>query len=367
MDLTGIIQHFATTGGIGKITPHGGGHINDNFLIRNNSPAHPDYLLQRVNHHVFRDVELLMNNMTLVTGHIAGQLGHLPPEERSRRSLEIIPTKGGKPFFKDGVGDYWRVLNFIPDHVVFDSTDDQEVAREGARMFGEFIRMLSSLPPAEIGDSIPRFHDIRWRLSGLAKSVVENTADRARLVKEELRYIESRTALVTTIQRLGEKGAIPLRVTHNDTKINNVLFDREKKGLCVVDLDTVMPGYVHYDFGDGIRTFTNTGREDDTDLGNVQMDLGLYEAFAEGFLEATREILTPAEIGSLVYAGVLFPFIMGVRFLTDFLSGDVYFKTTFGDHNLVRARAQFKLAMDAESKMEPAGAIIRKLASTEDG
>ena len=364
MELTGIIQQFAIAGGVGKITPHGGGHINDNFLVRNNSPAHPDYLLQRVNHHVFRDVELLMNNMTRVTGHIAGQLGHLSPEERYRRSLEIIPTKGGKPFFKDSDGCYWRILNFIPDHVVYDSTDDQEVAREGARMFGEFIRMLSSLSPAEIGDSIPRFHDIRWRLSGLEKSISKDTGGRCRLVKEELRYIGSKTGLVTTIQRLGDKGAIPLRVTHNDTKINNVLFDREKKGLCVVDLDTVMPGYVHYDFGDGIRTFTNTGLEDDPELENVQMDLDLYGAFAAGFLEATREILTPTEIDTLVYAGVLFPFIMGVRFLTDYLDGDIYYKTDHGEHNLQRARAQFKLAMDAEAKMEPAGAIIRKLVPT---
>ena len=166
---------------------------------------------------------------------------------------------------------------------------------------------------------------------------------------------------MTTIQDLGEKGAIKERITHNDTKINNVLFDKDNNGLCVIDLDTVMPGYVHYDFGDGIRTFTNTGEEDDEDLNRITMDLELYEAFATGFLETTGDILNKTETDTLVYAGLLFPFIMGVRFLTDYLDGDIYYKTKHKEHNIVRAKAQFKLAQDGESKLDKLKEIINKL------
>jgi hypothetical protein len=356
-----IAGRFGTKGIIGEVRPHGGGHINDSYQLVNKAAGQPDYLLQRVNHYVFKDVDLLMRNMALVTDHIAEKLRREGAEELERRMLRIIPTKNGKSYFIDPDGNYWRVLNFISDHVAFDSTRDPELAYEGARMFGGFTRMLSDLPASSLGETIPRFHNLKWRLSNLREGIRDDKAGRLKLVKEEVRYVESSEKLMTTIQDLGEKGAIPDRVTHNDTKINNVLFDRDHRGLCVIDLDTVMPGYVHYDFGDGIRTFTNTGEEDDEELDRITMDLALFEAFASGFLDSTRDILTRTEVETLVYAGLLFPFIMGVRFLTDYLAGDVYYKIKHKEHNLVRARAQFKLAQDGEAKLEKLKEIVGRL------
>ncbi|MGW8315100.1 MAG: phosphotransferase enzyme family protein [Bacteroidales bacterium] len=362
MEIRQIADQFATDGVIGKIAPHGGGHINDSYHLVNSEKGKPDFLLQRVNHYVFKDVELLMKNMAIVTDHIASIIRKTDPENLDRKSLRIIPTKNGDSFYKDPEGNYWRVLNFIQDHVVYERATDPEIAYEGARMFGNFTFLLSGVDAGKLGDTIPRFHNIKWRLSNLRDSIREDAAGRVGLVKDEIRYVEKSADLMSTIQELGEKGTIPLRVTHNDTKINNVLFDRNKKGLCVIDLDTVMPGYVHYDMGDGIRTFTNTGEEDDENLENIRMDLDLYKAFASGFLDSTRDILTPAETDTLVYAGLLFPYIMGVRFLTDYIAGDVYYKIKHKEHNLVRARAQLKLAQDGESKLDRCKEIIRSLA-----
>lgn len=362
MDIRQITDQFATEGVIGEISPHGGGHINDSYHLVNNEKGQPDFLLQRINHYVFKDVELLMKNMAIVTDHIAALIGEKDPENVHRKSLRIIPTKKGGSFYKDPEGNYWRVLNFIQDHVVYERATDPEIAYEGARMFGKFTFLLSGVDAGLLGETIPRFHNIKWRLSNLRDSIREDKAGRVHLVKEEISYVEKSADLMSTIQELGEQGSIPLRVTHNDTKINNVLFDRNKKGLCVIDLDTVMPGYVHYDMGDGIRTFTNTGEEDDENLENISMDLELYRAFANGFLDSTREILTPTEIDTLVYAGLLFPYIMGVRFLTDYIAGDVYYKIKHKEHNLVRARAQLKLAQDGESKLDQCREIIRSLA-----
>lgn len=361
MDIKEIADQFATDGVIGDIKPHGGGHINDSYHLVNSEPGSPDYLLQRVNHYVFKDVALLMKNMEIVTDHISSIIQKIDPENLHRKSLRIIPTRGQKSYYKDPEGNYWRVLNFIQDHVVFERATNPEIAYEGARMFGNFTYLLAGVDAGSLGETIPRFHNIKWRLSNLEESIKENAAGRLHLVKDEINYVEKSADLMSTIQNLGENGTIPLRVTHNDTKINNVLFDRNHQGLCVIDLDTVMPGYVHYDMGDGIRTFTNTGEEDDENLDNIQMDLELYQAFASGFLDSTREILSPAEADTLVYAGLLFPFIMGVRFLTDYISGDVYYKIQHKEHNLVRARAQLKLAQDGESKLDQCRDIIKSL------
>jgi hypothetical protein len=361
MDLREIATHFATEGTGLEVVPHGGGHINDSYRVTDGEKGTPDYLLQRVNHYVFKDVDLLMRNMEQVTAHIEAKLRQEGVKDIERRTLKIVPTREGKTWYKDPEGNCWRVLNFIPDHLVFESASDPAIAYEGARMFGGFTRMLDDLPPEGIGDTIPKFHNLKWRLSNLEESIRQDRAGRLSLVRDEIAYVRASTDLMTTIQNLGEKGAIPERITHNDTKINNVLFDKDLKGLCVIDLDTVMPGFVHYDFGDGIRTFTNTGEEDDEDLDRITMDPVLFEAFASGFLDSTRDILSETETSTLVYAGLLFPFIMGVRFLTDYLAGDVYYKIKHGEHNLVRARAQFKLSRDGEAKLDLLQGIIAKL------
>jgi len=221
--------------------------------------------------------------------------------------------------------------------------------------------MLNDLPAGEVGTIIPDFHNMKWRLTQLEESIRKDAAGRLKEVKKEVEYVKSRSKMMLTIHELGERGAIPLRITHNDTKISNVLFDTDRKGLCVIDLDTIQPGYVTSDFGDGIRTLTNTGEEDDSNLDRVSMDLELFEAFANGFLDSTREILSDTEKEALLYAGLLFPYMQAVRFLIDYLDGDIYYKVKDQAHNLVRTRAQLKLTQDGEEKMDKLKAIIKKL------
>lgn len=361
MTVNEIAAQFATEGEIGDVQVHAGGHINDSYRLPNNTKGHPDYLLQRVNHFVFKDVPLLMQNMVLVCDHVKDKTRLAYPGEVDRRSLTIIPAKDGKSYYKDPDGNFWRVLRFIEDHLVFESTTDTAVAYEGARTFGAFTTMLNDLDVGKIGTVIPDFHNMKWRLTQLKESIQKDAAGRLKEVKKEIEYVESRSEMMLTIHKLGESGAIPLRVTHNDTKISNVLFDPDKKGLCVIDLDTIQPGYVTSDFGDGIRTLTNTGEEDDADLDRVTMDVGLFEAFASGFLDSTREILSDKEKDALVYAALLFPYMQSVRFLIDYLDGDIYYKIKDKDHNLVRTRAQLKLTQDGESKMEDLKRIIANL------
>ncbi len=361
MKIEAIAAQFATDGKIGKLNIHAGGHINDSYRLTNTMDDQPDYLLQRVNHNVFKDVPLLMNNMVLVTDHVAAKVRNIYPDEVERRSLTIVPTIDGLTYFKDPDGNFWRVLRFIEDHLVFDSTTDPDIAYEGAKTFGAFSAMLNDLPAEKVGTVIPDFHNMKWRLTQLKESIRKDAAGRLKVVKEEIEYVESRAKMMLTIHELGEKGTIPLRVTHNDTKISNVLFDLDRKGLCVIDLDTIQPGYVTSDFGDGIRTLTNTGEEDDENLDRVTMDLELYEAFASGFLDSTREILLDAEKDALLYAGLLFPYMQAVRFLIDYLDGDTYYKVKHPEHHLVRARAQFKLTQDGEAKLEDLKKIIKNL------
>ena len=302
-----------------------------------------------------------MKNTMLVTDHVRAKILKESPEEVERRSLTIIPANNGMSFFKDPEGNYWRVLRFIEDHLVFESTTDPAIAYEGALTFGKFTTMLNDLPAEEVGTIIPDFHNMNWRLTQLGESVRKDVAGRLKEVKKEVEYVESRSKLMLTIHELGERGAIPLRITHNDTKISNVLFDKNKLGLCVIDLDTIQPGYVTSDFGDGIRTLTNTGEEDDENLDRVTMDLELFEAFASGFLDSTRGILSGTEKESLLYAGLLFPYMQAVRFLIDYLDGDIYYKVKHPKHNLVRTLAQLKLTQDGEGKMDKLKDIITKL------
>jgi len=363
-DLNHVVGHFQTDFSIADIEPFGGGHINDTFLLKTPEGDGPKFILQRINTYVFRNAVGLMNNISLVTEHIRDKLRKDRFDDLDRRSLRLINTTSGKTYYLDDQDRYWRIFNFIDDHRVYDTAPNHEIAYEGARMFGQFINMLSDLNPDKIVDTIPRFHDISFRMDNFERAVKEDPMNRVGLLNTEIAYVRSSYEIMSTILRLGEKGLITPRIVHNDTKINNVLFDQDNKGLCVVDLDTIMPGYVHYDFGDGVRTCANTGKEDDEDLANIEYDLGMFEAFSGGFIESIHSILNDHEINSLVYASLLFPFIMGLRFLTDYISGDVYYKVSHPEHNIVRARAQFKLAKDGEHKLKELQSIIHRAYKT---
>jgi len=356
-----IISHFRIAGTFDKAYPYGSGHINDTYKVDTVEDEAHNYILQRVNHVVFKNVPGLMQNIDRVTRHIRTKLEAVEGADPDREVLTLINTHDGNYYYQHPDGNYWRMYIFIRDNRSYDIVTSPEQAYEGGRMFGRFQAQLTDLPGEPLVETIPNFHNIEWRLGLFDQAIAKDPAGRAASVAEEIKFVRRRAEEMSTILILGREGMIPLRITHNDTKFNNVLLDQRDKGLCVIDLDTVMPGYVHYDFGDSIRTTTNTAAEDEKDLQLVEMDIKLFEAYATGFLEETREALTITEVDYLAFAGKLFPYIIGLRFLTDYIDGDNYFKIKHEHHNLQRARAQFKLLRSMEGQWEEMRAIVDKL------
>ncbi|MCK5820392.1 MAG: aminoglycoside phosphotransferase family protein [Bacteroidales bacterium] len=361
-----IVSNFRHNGTYASGAPYGSGHINDTFKIDTKETDQYNYILQRVNHHVFKDVPGLMENVERVTSHIRKKIEANPDSNPDREVLTVIPTHNNSSYHVDSDGNFWRMYIFIWDNKSYDVVDSPEKAFEGGRMFGQFQSQLADLPGKPLNDTIPNFHNIAWRLDTFMDTLKRNPVGRADLVKEEIDFVLARAEEMKTILRLGEAGEIPLRITHNDTKFNNVLLNQEDKGLCVIDLDTVMPGYVHYDFGDSIRTSTNTGAEDDPDLDKIEMDIHLFEGYTKGFLHETKDTLNQVEIDHLAFAGKLFPYMIGLRFITDYVDGDNYFKVHHEHHNLQRARAQFKLLTSMERQFEAMKEIVRKYAGGRD-
>jgi len=359
-DIKQITSHFRIEGSYKTGAPYGSGHINDTFKIETNESDKHDYILQRVNHLVFKDVPGLMENVQRVTTHIRKKLFKVAGSDPDREVLTVIPTIDDSSYYKDPSGNFWRMYIFIWDNKSYNVVDTPEQAFEGGNMFGRFQAMLADLPGKPLNDTIPNFHNIEWRLETFFTSLEKNPVGRAELVENEILFVKSRAEEMKTILNLGREGKIPSRITHNDTKFNNVLLDQNDKGLCVIDLDTVMPGYVHYDFGDSIRTTTNTGAEDDPNLDNIEMDIALFEAYAKGFLAETQETLNQTELDYLAFSGKLFPFIIGLRFLTDYVDGDHYFKIHHEHHNLQRTRAQFKLLTSMERQFPKMQKIIKQ-------
>ena len=343
MGIKSIIEKFELEGQVLSAKPFGSGHINDTFHIENADSKSPDYLLQRVNHEVFKDVPGMMDNIWQVTEHINKKNVTSPNSLHNQETLELIKTHDGKLFTKTDDGNYWRIFVFKKGLKSYDLVETPGQAYEGARAFGLFFNLLSDFPTDRLIDTIPNFHNIILRLQTLKQVVEKFPNGRAKQVEKDIKFVFEVSDQMCQIEKLKLKGEIPIRVTHNDTKFNNVLLSEQDKGICVIDLDTVMPGVVHYDFGDGIRTGTTTAAEDETDLSLVQFDIKKYEAFTAGYLDVTREILSPIEVEFIGLSGALFAYIMGVRFLTDYISNDVYYKISYPEQNLNRAQCQFQL------------------------
>ncbi|MFC2097261.1 phosphotransferase enzyme family protein [Bacteroidota bacterium] len=361
-NLNKLMKNFCIRGTFESGEAYGSGHINDTFLVKTKEENVPDYILQRINHNIFKNVPALMDNIGRVTRHIRKKLIEIPGSDPDREGLTLIPTDDGKDYYKDENGNFWRTYIFISNNRSYDIVDSPEKAYEGGKAFGKYQAMIADLPGEPLHETIPDFHDISVRLNTFFEILEKNSVNRAKLVKEELTFVKERAEEMKRILHLGREGKIPLRITHNDTKFNNVLLDENDKKLCVIDLDTVMPGYVHYDFGDSIRTSTNTGAEDEKDLSKVNMDINLFEAYTKGFLEETNFFLNQCEKENLAFAGKLFPFIIGLRFLTDYIDGDNYFKIHHEHHNLQRAKAQFKLLLSMEEQFVEMQNIVRKYA-----
>jgi hypothetical protein len=314
--------------------------------------------LQKINHNVFKDVDLMMNNMVLVTNHIKTKIKKSSHPFGQQETLNIIPTLEGKYYHKDDQGFYWRTFEFLKGLKSYDFVETTDQAYEGAKAFGQFLVFLDDFPVQKLGESIPGFHDIILRLKTFQETLGNSYKSREQLCKSEINYVMSLGDRMSQIEKLRIKGIIKERVTHNDTKFNNVLLTKDDVGKCVIDLDTVMPGVVHYDFGDGVRTSAGTSLEDETDFRKIDLDMGKFEAFSEGYLDATRSVLDPVEVDSLALSGPLFSYIMGVRFLTDFLSGDNYYKIEFEDQNLQRARCQLEFTRKMLLRLEDMQSFI---------
>lgn len=353
-DLQQIVGMFDIQGTVTEVKPLGNGLINTTYKVCTGDGA-PDYVLQHVNNAIFPDVEMLMGNIVAVTDHIRAKYEREGVADIDRKVLRFVPAKDGKYFHFDGE-KYWRVMVFIPD-TISQSAVTPESSYIVGETFGNFQAMLADIP-VELGETIKDFHNMEFRLQQLREAVAENKAGRLEKVQWLVDELEKRAEEMCKGERLHREGKLPKRICHCDTKVDNILFDRDGKVVCVIDLDTVMPNYVFSDFGDFLRSAANTGKEDDKDLDNVNFNMDIFKAFTEGYLKSARCFLTPLEIENLPYAAALFPYMQTVRFLADYINGDTYYKTQYAEHNLVRSEAQFKLLQSVEAHQAEMQAFI---------
>lgn len=337
--------------------PYGNGHINDTFLVI----AERRYILQRMNTTVFPHPEELMENILGVTAHIRNK-AKISGGDAARCTLAVVPTLDSKNFFCDNKGSYFRMYEFCEGTVARDVVENAEDFKNCAKAFGNFQQQLADYPACKLHESIKNFHNTPWRYDNLIKAAEKDSCGRLCEITAELEFAKARAEFCNTLEVAHKAGKLPLRVTHNDTKLNNILFDEVTGApVCVIDLDTVMPGYSVNDFGDSIRFGANTAVEDETDLSKVTLDLSLFEAYAEGFLMGCNGSLTETEVDLLPVGAMMMTLECGMRFLTDYLEGDVYFKIHRPRHNLDRARNQFALVADMEKKLPEMKNIIEKL------
>ena len=360
-NLKEIFEHFSADGTFLNGEPYGSGHIHDTFRVETSENDKDDYILQRLNSKIFKNIPELQHNIERVTVHLRERLKAVPGSDLKRECLNLLPAKNGKSWIIDRAGNYWRMYIFISNHRSYNIVDSPDKAFEGGKAIGRFQAMLADMPGDPLFETIPKFHDIENRLDILNNTIKEDPVGRVSSVGEEINQYLNRGEEMKTILKLGRAGKIPLRITHNDTKFNNILLDENDKALCVIDLDTVMPGYVHYDFGDAIRTVTNTAAEDEKDLSKIKMDISLFEAYARGYLSETGNTLNEVEKEYLAFGPKLITYTIGIRFLTDYIDGDNYFKIHHVFHNLQRTRAQLKLVMSMEEQYREMQKIIREL------
>lgn len=346
-NLKEIVLKFNVENEINEVKPLGEGLINDTFKVYVNDCETPKYVLQRINNAIFQDVDLLQDNIEKVTNHIRKKLIEKNETDIDRKVLNFIKTKDDKRFYFDGE-KYWRLMVFISDSYTYQAVTP-EYSYTAGLAFGEFQSMLSDIEET-LGETIPSFHNIELRLSQLREAVENDVAGRVKEVKYYLDEIEKRAEVMCRGEQLYREGKLPKRICHCDTKVNNMLFDKDGNVLCVIDLDTVMPSFIFSDFGDFLRSAANTGAEDDKDLNNIDFNMEIFEAFTKGYLEGTKSFLLPIEKENLPYAAKLFPYMQTVRFLADYINGDTYYKIQYPEHNLVRTKAQWRLFECAERK-----------------
>lgn len=356
-----IIDAFAFDGVLAECISYGQGHINDTYRITFlNDQGRKRYILQKMNHHIFKNPEELMENVNGITTWLKKKITEAGGDAE-RETLNLVETRDGRTYHVDDQGEYWRVYRYIEDASSYDLVKDDHDFYESAVAFGHFQRLLADYPVENLHETIADFHNTVKRFETFQDTVKADVCGRAVGVQKEIQFVMERESLAHVLYDLQEAGQIPLRVTHNDTKLNNIMIDNKTgKGICVIDLDTVMPGLSVHDFGDSIRFGASTAEEDEPDLSKVAFDLHLFEVYVKGFLEGCEGALTELEMDLLPMGAILMTFECGMRFLTDYIDGDHYFKVHREGHNLDRCRTQFQLVKDMEEKLPQMKSIVEK-------
>ena len=352
-ELAKILEAWGIDLSCGSAAPHGNGHINSTFRVEIDGKR---YILQKINQNVFRDPVSLMDNVVRVTEYLAERA------EDARTVMRVYPTKDGRYFTEDGEGEYWRLLQFVEDAICLEAPESREDFYQSAVAFGRFQYALKDFPSHTLVETIPDFHNTEKRYEAFLEAVRADKVGRCASVAEEIKFYMDNAGFYGALARANASGVLPLRVTHNDTKINNVMLDaKTRTALCVIDLDTIMPGFSVTDFGDSIRFGANTGAEDEKDLSKVDLDLSLFETYARGYLEGCGGGLSDEEAMLMPEGAKMMTLECGMRFLTDYLSGDTYFRTAYPEHNLVRARTQIKLARRMTEEFDTMKQIIQTI------
>ena len=350
--LKNIAEKFNFKGEIENILPMGEGFINDTFILSTKSNDHPQYILQRKNTNIFKDVPSMMDNIVRVTSHLKEKVVAMQCDP-SREVMTVIFTKENVlTYYINDEKEYWTMTEFISNSTSFDKTTDVELIFEGGAAIGNFQYLLSDFTES-LNDILPGFHNMRFRFEQWDECIKNDLAGRVKDHAEEISWVNSRRVEMMAFWSLIENGEIPTRVSHNDTKINNVLFDKTtQKALCMIDLDTVLSSNVLNDFGDAVRTYTNTGAEDDTDLSKVTMSIESFEALCKGYLSTASLFLSQTEKNNIAFSGRFIVFEQVLRFMMDYINGDTYYKIKFADHNLVRTKAQYALLQSIEAQYD---------------
>ena len=354
--LKSIVSNFEIGVEVDDVKPLEGGLINTTYKVTTKSGG-KDYILQKKNSEIFKDVPGMMANIIKVTSHLKTKLAEEGGDPCSE-SMTVIFTKEGLPYYKSENGEFWVLSLFIPDTIQFDGPLTCETAFKGGEGIGKFHKQMSDFNNP-LAETLPGFHDLGYRLRQWDATLAADKAARVSEVRNEIEWVEKRRSRMSSFWKLIEEGIIPKRVVHNDTKISNLLFNNKKEMQCVIDLDTVMSNTLLADFGDAIRTFTNNGKEDDTNLENVSLNLDIFTAYTDGYLSRMKSILTDSEKENLAFGALYITFEQVIRFLMDYIDGDIYYKTLYPSHNLVRTRAQMKLLVSMEDNYEKMNQIVR--------
>lgn len=355
--LKNIASQFLLEGELDEIKPLGEGFINDTFIISTKESS-PTYILQRKNKAIFSPIPAMMENIEKVCQHIKKKVT-AKGGDPLREAMTIIRTQNDQLYFKDEEEEYWAVCLFIENTIAYEAAETPELAYAGGKGIGKFQSLVADLDETLV-NILPGFHDIRYRFKQWDEVLAKDPVGRKAKVSNEINWIESRKEEMLAFWELVENGTIPTRISHNDTKINNILFDQKGEVLCVIDLDTVLSSTVLNDFGDAMRFYTNTGLEDDTNLDNVSMDIEIYKAFAKGYLEETRSFLSEKELEYLAFSAKYITYEQVLRFLMDYIDGDNYYKTKSPEHNLIRTRAQYQLLLSMEEQFNEMKQIVKE-------